>query len=150
MLSVPVLVGVAALAAAALVPPVERLARRLLRVRDRLWAVVRLALSWLATVVVIVLLGFLTGLSNYLPFVGLSAVFHCSLFGLIHPRDAVFVRTRQRNRRGIGGAYPYYLTRDAVGMDRVFVEWASSALLVWASMAVTLFLVVGVAVGTVG
>jgi hypothetical protein len=99
---------------------------------------------------VIVLVAFATELTNFVPFVGLSAVFHWSLFGLVHPRDVVFVRTRQRKRRGIGGAYPYYLTRDAVGFDRVVFEWASSALLVWASTTVTLFLVVGVAVGTIG
>jgi hypothetical protein len=45
VLSLPVLVVVAAVVAAAAVPPVERGARRLLRVRDRLWAVVLLALS---------------------------------------------------------------------------------------------------------
>ncbi len=149
MVGLAVSVVVAGLLAAALVPPVERLARGVLRVRDRLWAAVLLALSWLASSVAVVLVAVATDLQNCMPFVGLSAVFHWSLFGLIHPRDAVFVRTRQRKRRGIGGAYPYYLTRDAVGFDRVFLEWATSALLVWAAVTVTLLLV-GFVVGVVG
>ena len=131
---------VAAVVAAASVPVIERAARRLLRVRDRVWAYARLALSWLASVLLLVGAAFLFGIRDLSPFVALSLLFHYALFGLANPREAVFVETRRENRWGVDSIYPYYLSRDAVGANRVFAKWALSALLVWAVLAVVAFL----------